>query len=145
MIFFTMSLIITWQSLSMSSHQGSLQYNHRDAINSLHCWVIYCCKISSDQYFFCWSTQLINLWSSFFTAALISCSSSFCQADHNHEYIILSIKFLSASSSYQSAHHCLVNLLITAAQDAICQHVFCWEYIPYCYRCITPISSSLCH
>ena len=24
--------------LSMSSHQRSLQYSHRDAINSLHCW-----------------------------------------------------------------------------------------------------------
>ena len=37
---------------------------------------IYCCKLSSDQYFFCWSTQFINLWSSFFKICNINYAST---------------------------------------------------------------------
>ena len=58
------------------------------------------------------------------------------QPNPKSELCVLTDTFRCVSSlTVHTSLHCgptTCHILITAVQDATCQHVFCWEYIPYC-------------
>ena len=109
----------------------------------------YCHINSSITYLF----NLLSTASAHAHLLIIDFSSSFCQAlhsDHNQEYIILSIKLLSASSNH---HH--INLLCCLSTSSIimlvCMHhhiiaclMFTNFFMSVCCRCIVYAPQEIC-